>query len=76
MGFNKAFEDRKFMIFYVRRLSYLIKGEWKLYPDLEGWTVKEFPKKDREKVIRLSSNYPIYDWIKDDGYNNFKNWVK
>ena len=23
MGFNKAFEDRKFMIFYVRKLSYL-----------------------------------------------------
>jgi hypothetical protein len=43
---------------------------------LDGWTVKEFPKKDREKIIRLSSNYPIYDWIKDDGYNNFKNWVK
>jgi hypothetical protein len=23
MGFNKAFEDKKFMIFYVRKLSYL-----------------------------------------------------
>ena len=57
-------------------LYYLIKGEWKLYPDLDGWTVKEFPKKDREKIIQLSSIYPIYDWIKDDGYNNFKNWVK
>ena len=26
MGFNKAFEDRKFMIFYVRKLSNLIYG--------------------------------------------------
>ena len=26
MGFNKAFEDKKFMIFYVRKLSYLFKG--------------------------------------------------
>jgi hypothetical protein len=25
MGFNKAFEDRKFMIFYVRKLRYLYK---------------------------------------------------
>ena len=25
MGFNKAFEDRKFMIFYVRKLSNLNK---------------------------------------------------
>ena len=24
MGFNKAFEDKKFMIFYVRKLSYLL----------------------------------------------------
>ena len=23
MGFNKAFEDKKFMIFYVRKLSYI-----------------------------------------------------
>ena len=24
MGFNKAFEDKKFMIFYVRKLRYLL----------------------------------------------------
>ena len=24
MGFNKAFEDKKFMIFYVRKLSYIL----------------------------------------------------
>ena len=24
MGFNKAFEDKKFMIFYVRKLSKII----------------------------------------------------
>ena len=24
MGFNKAFEDKKFMIFYVRKLSLVI----------------------------------------------------
>ena len=28
MGFNKAFEDKKFMIFYVRKLSYKIKKEY------------------------------------------------
>mgnify|MGYP003425118388 CR=1 FL=1 len=26
MGFNKAFEDRKFMIFYVRKLSNIIQS--------------------------------------------------
>ena len=27
MGFNKAFEDKKFMIFYVRKLSKFNKKE-------------------------------------------------
>ncbi len=59
-------------------LYYLIKEKWEPYPDLDGWTVKELPMKDREKIIRLSSIYPIYNWAKDkdNGYNNFKNWVK
>ena len=26
MGFNKAFEDKKFMIFYVRKLSKFLKS--------------------------------------------------
>lgn len=32
MGFNKAFEDKKFMIFYVRKLSnfiYLVINKFK-----------------------------------------------
>ena len=29
MGFNKAFEDRKFMIFYVRKLSKIIQALFK-----------------------------------------------
>lgn len=29
MGFNKAFEDKKFMIFYVRKLSKINKNKQK-----------------------------------------------
>ena len=53
-----------------------LNNKWTKYKDLDGWNVKTFPEKDRNKIFRLSSIYPIYDWIDDDGYNNFKNWVK
>lgn len=53
-----------------------IDNEWIKYPDLEGWSVKEVDKKFRDKIYRLSDEYEIYDWIDDDGYNNFSNWVQ
>ena len=53
-----------------------IQGKWIPYNDLDGWTVNQFPEKERNKIFRLSTLYPIYDWINDDGYNQFKNWVK
>ena len=38
MGFNKAFEDKKFMIFYVRKLSKLFEknNNKALIPSLEN----------------------------------------
>lgn len=30
----------------------------------------------RGKVHPLSSNYPVYDWIIDEGYYNFATWVQ
>lgn len=53
----------------------LIDGKWIKYPDLEGWSVKEVDVKYRDKIYRLSNDYKIYDWIGDDGFNNFANWV-
>ena len=53
-----------------------INNEWIKYPDLEGWNVKEVEEKYRNTIYRLSSDYKVYDWTDDDGYNNFSNWVK
>jgi hypothetical protein len=53
-----------------------VNGKWVSYPDLDGWSVKEVEEKFRNKIYRLSSRYLIYDWVKDDGYNKFQNWVK
>ncbi len=53
-----------------------VENRWVKYPDLEGWAVKEVPEEKRNKIFRLSSYYNIYDWVENDGYNNFSNWVK
>jgi hypothetical protein len=29
-----------------------------------------------KRLIPLSNLYPTYDWVDDDGYNNFESWVE
>lgn len=53
-----------------------INNKWIKYPDLEGWNVKEVDKELIGEIHRLSEAFEIYDWIDNDGYNNFSNWVK
>lgn len=52
-----------------------IQGKWQKYSDLDGWTVKEVSESNRDKIFRLSTVYSIYDWIDDDGYNKFDEWI-
>jgi len=52
-----------------------VDGKWITYPDLDGWSVNEVEEKYRNKVYRLSTAYKIYDWVDDDGFNNFADWV-
>lgn len=58
------------------KLHNYINGEWIDYTDLDGWTVNQVDEKYRDKIYRLSTQYPIYDWVADDGYNNFASWVE
>lgn len=53
-----------------------INRKWIKYPDLESYSVKKVDEKYRNKIYRLSEDYPVYDWIGDDGYNNFSKWTK
>lgn len=53
-----------------------INGKWIKYPDLDGYSVKKVDEKYRNKIYRLSEDYPVYDWNDDDGYNNFSKWTK
>ena len=52
-----------------------IQNKWVAYSDLDGWTVNQVTENSRNKIFRLSTIYSIYDWVKDDGYNNFATWI-
>jgi hypothetical protein len=56
----------------------LVKGEWKRYDKIDGTASYQVQvdKAYRGKGFNLSNWYHIYDWINDDGYNNFSEWVK
>lgn len=56
-------------------LHNFIEGKWVDYTDLDGWEVSQVEEKDRNKIFRLSTIYPVYDWIDDNGYDNFATWV-
>lgn len=53
-----------------------INGEWIKYPDIESYSVSKVDESYRNKIYRLSSKYPGYDWNSDDGYNKFATWVE
>jgi hypothetical protein len=58
------------------KLHNFINGKWADYTDLDGWSVDGVQESKRNKIYRLSTIYPIYDWIDDDGYNNFADWIE
>ena len=51
-------------------------GRWVKYGDYDAYSI-ETPTSPslRGKFFKLSSVYPVYNWIGDDGYENFSTWV-
>lgn len=58
------------------KLHNFIQGSWIDYTDLEGWIVSQVEEKYRNKIYRLSERYSIYDWVRDNGYEKFSDWIK
>lgn len=48
---------------------------WYTYQNLSP-TLTSFDKQFWDKGYRLSDWIPCYDWVRDDGYNNFASWVE
>lgn len=59
------------------KLSFLEyqSNSWVKYPDYEGYSIKTVDKQHWGKGYKLSNYYNTYDWVKDDGYNNFGTWA-
>jgi GNAT superfamily N-acetyltransferase len=54
------------------------EGAWVKYERIDGsanFSVQVGPEY-RGKGYNLSQFYRIYDWVANDGYNNFSGWLK
>jgi Thoeris protein ThsB, TIR-like domain len=54
-------------------------SKWIEYYEIDGsssYVIDEVAQSDKGNFFQLSKFYPIYDWIENDGYNNFSNWVR
>ena len=52
---------------------------WERYTKIENksdFAIPQVAAAYRGNGYNLGNFYPIYDWIADDGYNEFNNWVK
>ena len=50
--------------------------QWVYYQDLDAFTIVQQPLDKRGKRFQLSHWLPVYDWVTNDGYNNFSSWVQ
>jgi hypothetical protein len=59
----------------VKVLQYA-HNSWLPYEDQTGWPlVNPAPLHRRGKRIQLSTLYRVYDWVADNGQENFEKWV-
>ena len=55
-----------------------IDGKWYEYAEIDGcasYRIDPVADRYRGKGFHLGNFCPIYDWIADDGYDNFSAWV-
>ena len=53
-------------------------GEWYEYTEIDGcasYRIDGVAAQYRGKGFHLGNFYPTYDWVADDGYDNFSSWV-
>lgn len=53
-------------------------GAWNEYAEVDdgsSYRVSAVPQQYRGNGYNLTHWYPVYDWVTNDGFNNFSNWV-
>lgn len=61
-----------------KKISFVnyINSNWVKYTDLGEYTLKNIASEDkRGKIFRLSTICKIFDWTKDNGFENFSKWI-
>jgi hypothetical protein len=55
----------------------VIGSDWVKYDKIDGSAsyAVNVPEQYRGKGFNLSNWYPAYDWVANDGYNNFAKWI-
>jgi hypothetical protein len=56
----------------------IVNGQWQEYTEIDGrasWRVGPAPIRFRGQGFNLGGLFRTYDWVDDNGYNNFSNWV-
>lgn len=48
---------------------------WVDYTDIEPFTFKQRPESERGQGIKLNRWWKTYDWVADNGYDNFETWI-
>jgi hypothetical protein len=49
--------------------------KWVYYQDLGAFSINAQPEDKRGKNLQLKTWFPTYDWVANDGFNNFGSWV-
>src|SRR3989339_55723 len=50
---------------------------WQKYADIDGYTLKTpRPREQWGQFYQLTKWHRLYDWVGDNGYNNFASWVE
>lgn len=59
-----------------------VGNEWHYWTEIESrrfhknsYFPKETAAKYANKILTLSNVFEVYDWIDDDGYENFESWI-
>lgn len=50
--------------------------KWVFYSDLAPFDINEQPAAQRGNNLQLSHWYNTYDWVVNDGFNNFSSWIE
>lgn len=69
LGYGRLKDDK-----LIPKIKY--ESGWKDAPYQDSITESYAPYLENTNRPVLSSLFAVYDWVDDDGYNNFSNWIE